>query len=427
MTQGGGLLQLIAQGKQDVFLTGNPQVTWFKMVYRRHTNFSIESQSIQFDNQADFGRKITCLLPRKGDLLGPLVLEIQLPALYDTLGNPLSYTNAVGHALIQEISLEIGEQEIDKQTGEWMEMWSNYTVTEDKRQGWNNMIGKTTGASQGNAPSSSVNLYGPLTLYVPLRFWFCKNPGLYLPLLALQYHPIRLNITLRPLQQMFVVDNPTSDPCDVSAVSASITSFNMYGDYVHLDVEERRRFVANAHEYLIEQVQYTNSISVDPRASTVQIPVEFNHPMREMYWVVQRDAAVNSHQWFNYTNLSIGESSVGSGNSYQNLINTALIKIEGFDRFDIRNADYFRLVQPYQFHTVIPIDDFLYSYSFCFRPEDVQPSGSMNASRLDTIVLQLEMNNTVSPARGHANVRVYCLNHNVLRIVSGFGGLLFRV
>jgi hypothetical protein len=427
MTQGGGLLQLIAQGKQDVFLTGNPQVTWFKMVYRRYTNFSIESQVIQFDNQADFGRKITCLLPRKGDLLGPLILEVQLPALFDTQGNPLSYTNSVGHALIQELSLEIGEQEIDKQTGEWLEMWSNYTVTEDKRQGWNNMIGKTTGTSQGNAPSSSVNLYGPLTLYIPLRFWFCKNPGLYLPLLALQYHPIRLNITLRPLQQMFVVDSPTTTPCDISAVAANITSFNMYGDYVHLDVEERRRFVANQHEYLIEQVQYTPSISIDPRASTVQIPLEFNHPLRELYWIVQRDAAVNSHQWFNYTNLSIGESSTGSGNSYQNLINTALLKLEGFDRFDIRNADYFRLVQPYQFHTVIPIDDFVYSYSFCFRPEDTQPSGSMNASPIQNIVLQLEMNPTVSPARGHANCRVYGLNHNVLRIVDGFGGLLFRV
>jgi hypothetical protein len=427
MTQGGGLLQLVAQGKQDVFLTGNPQTTWFKMVYRRYTNFSIESQIIPFDNQADFGRKISCLLPRKGDLLGPLLLEITLPALRKADGTPLSYTNATGHALIKEISLEIGEQEIDKQTGEWMEMWSNYTITEDKRQGWNNMIGKTTGASQGNAPSNNVGLYGPLTLYIPLRFWFCKNPGLYLPLLALQYHPVRLNITLRSLQEMFVVDTPTVVPCDTSAVAANITSCNMYGDYIHLDVEERRRFVSNAHEYLIEQIQYTNSISIDSTASFVQVPVEFNHPIREMYWVVQRDAAVNAHQWFNYTNLSIGEQSTGAGNSYQNLINTALIKIDGYDRFDIRNAEYFRLVQPYQCHTCIPIDDYIYSYSFCFRPEDVQPNGSMNASRIDNITLQLEMNNTVTPARGRSAVRVYALNHNVLRIVDGFGGLLFRV
>jgi hypothetical protein len=428
MTQGGGLLQLVATGRQDVFLTGNPQVTWFKMVYRRYTNFSIESQIIQFDNQPDFGRRISCLLPRKGDLLGPLWLEISLPAIFDSVtGEPLSYTNAIGHALIQEISLEIGEQQIDRQTGEWMEMWSNYIVTEDKRQGWNNMIGKTTGTSQGNAPSTSVNLFGPLNLYVPLRFWFCKNPGLYLPLLALQYHPIRVNITLRPLSQLFVRDNPLSPTaCDQTPTAASITSMNMYGDFIHLDVEERRRFVANDHDYLIEQVQYTNSIPIDANASTVQIPVEFNHPMREMFWVIQRDVAVNANQWFNYTNLSIGEFS-SAQNSFQNLINTALIRIEGFDRFDIRNADYFRLVQPYQYHTVIPIDDFVYSYSFCFRPEDVQPSGSMNASRLDTISLQLQLNNTVSPSRGSANCRVYALNHNILRISKGFGGLLFRI
>jgi len=428
MTQGGGLLQLVAQGKQDVFLTGNPQVTWFKMVYRRYTNFAIESQIIQFDNQADFGRRITCLLPRKGDLLGQVWLEIKLPAIADALtGVPLSYTNAIGHALIQEISFEIGAQEIDKQTGEWMEMWSNYTVPADKRDGWNTMIGKTSGASQGNSPSQLVNLYGPLSLYVPLRFWFCKNPGLYLPLLAIQYHPIRINITLRPLQQLFVLDTPTVSPCDVNVAPGSIISMEMYGDFVHLDVEERRRFVSNSHEYLIEQVQYTSSYSIDPTAATVQIPMEFNHPIRELYWVIQRDIAVNAHQWFNYTSLSIGETSNFNIIKYKNLINTALLRIEGFDRFDIRTADYFRLVQPYQYHTVIPINDYIYSYSFCFRPEDIQPNGSMNASRLDTMTLQLEMNNMVTPARGTAVARIYALNHNILRIVDGFGGLLFRI
>jgi len=424
MTQGGGLLQLIANGKQDVFLTGNPQVTWFKMVYRRYTNFSIESSSIPFDTQPDFGRRLTCLIPKKGDLLGPLWIEVTLPALQDSVtGAPLSYTNAIGHALLQELSFEIGEQEIDKQTGEWMEMWSNYTVTADKQGAWNQMIGKVPGASQGNASSEMVGLYGPLTLYIPLRFWFCKNPGLYLPLLALQYHPLRLNITIRPLNRSFVNDNPSVMPCDVSASSVSITSMQLYGDYIHLDIEERRRFVSNSHEYLIEQVQYTSSYPIESNAQTVQIPMEFNNPIRELFWVVQRDAALNANQYFNYTNYTVKETAP----SYQNLISTALLRVEGYDRFDIRSADYFRLVQPFQYHTVVPINDYLYSYSFCFRPEDVQPSGSMNASRLNTITLQLELNTAVSPARGTANVRIYALNHNILRIVDGFGGILFRV
>jgi hypothetical protein len=428
MTQGGGLLQLVAQGKQDIFLTGNPQVTWFKMVYRRYTNFSMEQQVIPFDSQPDFGRRTTVLLPRKGDLLGALWLEIALPAIKDSVtGLPLSYPNSVGHSLIQEVSIEIGEQEIDKQTGEWMELLSNLTITSEKLDGWNAMIGKTAGANQGNKPSSQVNQFGPLFLYIPLRFWFCKNPGLFLPLLAIQYHPIRINITLRSLDQMFVVDNPTATPCVQSANSASITNMTLYGDYVHLDTEERRRFVANAHEYLIEQVQYTPNISIDATATTVQIPMEFNHPLRELYWVVQRSAAVNAHQWFNYTNVAIGEPNIGAPHAYQNLINTALLRIEGYDRFDMRNADYFRLVQPFQYHTAIPKNDYIYSYSFALKPEDVQPSGSLNASRIDTITLQLQMNAAVVPARGSATVRIYGLNHNVLRIVDGFGGLLFRI
>jgi hypothetical protein len=430
MTQGGGLLQLVANGKQDVFLTGNPQVTWFKMVYRRYTNFSIESCSIPFDTQPDFGRRLTCLIPKKGDLLGPLWLEITLPALTDSVtGLPLSYTNSIGHALLQELTFEIGEQEIDRQTGEWMELWSNYVVGVDKLNAWSSMIGKTPGASQGNANSSMVGLFGPLTLHVPLRFWFCKTPGMYLPLLALQYHPVRLNITVRPINKVFVVDNPTAVPCDQTASSVSITSMQLYGDYVHLDIEERRRFVSNSHEYLIEQVQYTSSYPIDPSATTIQVPMEFNNPIRELYWVLQRNAALNANQYFNYTNYAIGESA----SSYQNLITTALLRIEGYDRFDIRPAEYFRLVQPFHYHSVVPINDYVYSYSFCFRPEEVQPSGSMNASRLNTMTLQLELNNFLTPAglntpqRGMANVRIYALNHNILRIVNGFGGILFRV
>jgi len=427
MTRGGGLLQLVAQGKQDIFLTGNPQVTWFKMVYRRYTHFAIESQIIQFDTQPDFGRRVTCVIPKKGDLLGPLWLEVKLPAIYDTSGNPLSYTNSIGHALLQEISIEIGEQEIDKQTGEWMEIWSNYTVTNDKTAGWQQMIGNVVGGSI-NKPASQLGLYGPQKLYIPLRFWFCKSPGLALPLLALQYHAIRINITIRSLNQMFVNDNPLTSPCDITAATNSITSMNLYGDYIHLDIEERRRFVANTHEYLIEQVQYTPSFSIDSTATKVQIPMEFNNPIRELYWFIQRDVATNARQWFNYTNKTIGETA-----ALQNQIASAMLRIEGYDRFDERDANYFRLVQPYQYHTVVPIDAYVYSYSFCLRPEDIQPTGSLNASRLNTMTLELTFPDgsnqypTVTPARGNANARIYALNHNILRIVDGFGGILFRV
>ena len=416
MTQGGGLLQLIAQGKQDIFLTGNPQVTWFKMVYRRYTDFAIESQPMYFDGTPDFGKKITCNVPRRGDLLSQVIMEVTLPALKLLDGTPVSYANSIGHALIQEITLEIVEQQIDRQTGEWMEIWSNYTTTKDKQTGFYNMIGKVDGYSP-------PTLFGPLKLYIPLQFWFCRNPGLALPLLALQYHPIRINLTLRPLNQLFFTQALTTPECTSLQVSpVSISDLMLWGDYVYLDVEERRRFVSSTHEYLIEQVQYTAPMAIAPGASSASLRLELNHPIREMFWYVKRDDMVRYNEFFNYS--SLGTFEVGTR---QDILADAVLQLDGFDRFQVRDAGYFRLVQPWQYHTVVPEENFVYSYSFALRPEDAQPSGSMNASRLDSIVLQINLNANLVNALGTLSTRVYAINHNVLRIADGFGGVLFTI
>jgi hypothetical protein len=425
----GGLLQLVAVGKQDVFLTGNPQMTWFKAVYRRYTNFAIESQRMPFDNQADFGRRISCLIPRKGDLLGPLFLRIELPALTlaDASGNAASYTNAIGHALIQEISVEIGEQEIDRHTGEWLEIWSNFTTPAEHKDALNNMIGKLDGYTE---PTPEL-LGGPLTLYIPLRFWFCKNPGLYLPLLALQYHPVRINITLRPLQEVFYT--PELKKCsNISVNPVNITKFEMWGDYIYLDTAERRKFVTTHHEYLIEQVQYTPTQAIQVADKLVKVEMEFNHPIRELFWFIQRDLSVSHNDWFNYSTLGIAEET----GIRRDTIASAVLRLDGYDRFEERDALYFRFIQPYQRHTVVPFDRFIYNYSFALSPEDIQPSGSLNASRIDNMSLYVKMkeeacSDSASDASGNplgkSHIRVYATNHNVLRIIDGFGGLLFRV
>ena len=412
----GGLLQLVALGKQDVFLTGNPQMTWFKMVYRRYTNFAIESQPMYFDGTPDFGKKITCNVPRRGDLLSQIVLEVTLPALTLLDGTPVSYANAIGHALIQEITLEIGEQQIDRQTGEWMEIWSNYTTTKDKQTGFYNMIGKVDGYSP-------PTLFGPIKLYIPLRFWFCRNPGLALPLIALQYHPIRINLTLRPLNQLFFSQALTTPECPTLQVKpANLTDLMLWGDYVYLDVEERRRFVSSTHEYLIEQVQYTAPIAIAPGSTSASLRLEFNHPVRELFWFIKRDAMARYNELFNYS--SLGTFEIGTRTD---ILLDAVLQLDGFDRFQVRDAGYFRLVQPWQYHTVIPEESFVYSYSFALRPEDVQPSGSMNASRMDSMVLQISLNPTLVNSIGTLTSRVYAVNHNVLRIADGFGGVLFTI
>ncbi len=417
----GGLLQLVAQGKQDVFLTGNPQMTWFKMVYRRYTNFAVESQPMYFDGTPDFGKKITCNVPRRGDLLSQVFLEVTLPALNllnadGSIGPAVSYVNSVGHALIQEITIEVGEQEIDRQNGEWMEIWSNYTTTKDKQTGFYNMIGKVDGYSP-------PTLYGPIKLYIPLHFWFCRNPGLALPLIALQYHPIRINLTLRPLNKLFFSQALTTPACSTLQVApAQITDLMLWGDYIYLDPEERRRFVSSTHEYLIEQVQYTAPIAIAPGSTSASLRLEFNHPVRELFWFIKRDDMNRYNEYFNYS--SLGTFEIGTRTD---ILSDAVLQLDGFDRFKVRDAGYFRLVQPWQYHTVVPEESFVYSYSFALRPEDVQPSGSMNASRMDSIVLQISLNQTLVNTIGTLTSRVYAINHNVFRIADGFGGVLFTI
>ena len=473
MTLGGGLLQLVAQGKQDVFLTGNPQITWFKMVYRRYTNFSVESQAIYFDGTPDFGKRLTCVVPRRGDLLGPLMLEITLPQIKYALtvdtgkqidfgdGNgPVNVTAAncnanyvtnLGHAMIEEVSIEIGEQEIDKQTGEWMYIWSKLSTSPGVQAGFNDMV---YNYAQGLAPPStqpvldnSVSIggstyqYGAVKLYIPLQFWFNKNPGLYLPLLALQYHPIRINLKLRPLAQLITILGPIPVkgvcPEPPAIVNNTIVDFRMYGDFVNLDTEERRRFVSNSHEYLIEQIQYTPKISIPAGTTTATVSLEFNHPLRELVWVIQRDVMMSTNEWFNYSPVSSCDDTGGNANI--NMLQQALLQLDGYDRFEVRDAGYFRLVQPYQYHTNVPTDTFIYCYSFAIRPEELQPSGSLNASRIDSMNLQValrpdppeNLTDTTDPRyvppRGNANIRVYATNHNILRVVNGFGGLVFKI
>ena len=455
MTLGGGLLQLVAQGKQDVFLSGNPQITWFKMVYRRYTNFAIESQAIYFDGNPDFGKRLTCTIPRRGDLLGPLLLEITLPQIQYTtpqliqgvLTTNANYVTSLGHALIEEISVEIGEQEIDRQTGEWLYVWSELSTSPGIRDGFNDMIYKYPGTVPppftteviNNAVSigGSTYNYGAVKLYIPLQFWFNKNPGLYLPLIALQYHPIRINLKLRSLAQLVTTYGaiPAGQTCPdpPPLIPNHITDLRMYGDYVHLDVEERKRFVSNSHEYLIEQIQYTSRISVPSGTLTAVVPLEFNQPLRELIWVVQRDIMQTTNEWFNFTPTSSREMG-----HYIDMLQQAILQLDGYDRFEVRDAGYFRLVQPYHYHTNVPTNTYIYCYSFALRPEELQPSGSLNASRIDSIQLQVALrpdppltlattDPSYVPPRGNSNIRVYGTNHNILRVVNGFGGLLFKI
>jgi len=539
-------MQLVAYGAQDVYLTGNPQITFWKVTYRRHTNFAMESIEQTFNGQADFGRRVTCTLARNGDLAYRTYLQVTLPEINTSLANFARWLDFPGEQLIAQVEVEIGGQRIDRQYGDWMHIWNQLTLSKEQQHGYYKMIGNTTaltyitdpsfanvdGPCDSNAPRQVCtprNALPETTLYVPFQFWYCRNPGLALPLIALQYHEVRINLDIRPIDECLWAVNQLNCPDGTSsnvkanaAYAQSLVAASLYVDYVFLDTDERRRMAQNPHEYLIEQLQFTGDESVG--SSSNKIKLNFNHPCKELIWVVQPDANVDycasldcnsvlyktlGAQPFNYTDAvdalpnaihafagpeAIGDNATdfitasglfhdagagdamispsadywntnmeisgdnlynnaggqyGFGNSSQinssvsdagsfvlsemalkmhcwgeNPVVTAKLQLNGQDRFSEREGTYFDLVQPFQHHTRSP-DTGINVYSFALRPEEHQPSGSCNFSRIDNATLQLVLSNACVEGTSTAKVRVYAVNYNVLRVMSGMGGLAY--
>ena len=377
---GGGLMQLVAYGAQDIYLSGNPQITFFKVVYRRHTNFSMESIEQTFNGTADFGRKVTCTVSRNGDLINRMYLQVELPE------STVDYNTWVGHQLVKSVEIEIGGQRIDKHYGDWLHIWNELTQTEGHWQGYAQMVGgssvETAGVSYGISDASAR------TLYIPLQFWFCRNPGLALPLIALQYHEVKINIEFSSMDEVCVSTGAT--------VNSGSFSAQLFVDYIYLDTDERRRFAQVSHEYLIEQLQFTGDETANNK-----IKLNFNHPVKELVWVEKASDA------------KIGE--------YVSTYDMAQISLNSHERFSKRKPMYFQLVQPYQHHERVPVDAMINVYSFALKPEEHQPSGTCNMSRIDNATLTLEGIDTAS-----SNVvKVFAVNYNVLRIMSGMGGLAY--
>ena len=427
---GGGLMQLVAYGAQDIYLTGNPQITFFKVVYRRHTNFAVESIEQTFNGSVDFNKRVTATISRNGDLVKSMWLEVDLPAvtLSGTAGEVWTY--GVGNALVKEVEVEIGGQLIDRHYGEWMNIWTELSVPEGKRAGYDNMVlnhAHTTADREQGGDADRNDCTAAKRVYVPLQFWFCRNPGLALPLIALQYHEVKVNLTTRALNELVVDIDGT--PGSSGTLSAATLGCKLYVDYVYLDTDERRRFAQVSHEYLIEQVQFTGDESVTG-SSSKNATLNFNHPVKELIWVcrttehgTQATDDATGNRWLNFNGAN--------GSTVTEAFATGKLQLNGHDRFSERNADYFRKVQNYQHHTRVPraLDDtsdssdgrfqMIYTYSFALSPEEHQPSGTCNFSRIDNAVLQLGTVTTTGV------LKVFAVNYNVLRIMSGMGGLAY--
>lgn len=488
----GGLLQLVSYGAQDLYLTGNPQITFFKGVYRRHTHFAMESIENVFNGNADFGKKVTCTIARNGDLIQRIFVNVQLPDVMVPIGKSFRWLDYIGLLLLKTVEIEIGGSRIDKHYSEWLHVWSQLTQKSYKTQAFNTMVGQTPEligvtvgaaaitavAASGGTPAIAAYAGGTVVpgkeLWIPLEFWFCRNPGLSLPLIALQYHEVKINIEFRDKASCFWASDYTS----AGIVMPSLNGASLFVDYFFLDSDERRRFAQSAHEYLIDQLQFTGDESIAPGASSQKIKMNFNHPVKELIWVTQRDDVVDPSkdlvttnkglQWFNWTDgwdlrHQVLDSFVGTGAldpnfipanagssttfvnnllttvvaQTQMLLNTnitgynlagdnptvtAKLQLNGHDRFSQRSGVYFNVLQPWQYHeNSVPVG--INVFSFAIKPEDYQPSGTCNMSRIDTAQLQLTLSNAFKANSG--KVKIFATNYNVLRIMSGMGGLAY--
>ena len=479
---GGGLLQLVAYGAQDAYITGNPHITFWKVMYKRHTNFAMEAMRVNFTGTAQYGQRVVSIVNRNADLIYRTYLEVTLP---DTTATATGNTRDVnwtpggmrrlGYLLLEKIEVEIGGQVIDRHYGEWWYLWECLTASVNQVSKADQMLG----GNIGGQTTTLVKCNGrPQVLYIPFGFWFNRNPGLALPLIALQYHDVHFNVWFRKATDLVTTYNtwlpgapPNTGGTNWTSVAAAAAALPppkdaaIYIDYIYLDTDERRRFAQDSHEYLIEQLQYSLPQTITSQMGRLDLTL--NHPIKELVWVFQDarrlDCSLPSGLPGDfYTGNPILATSQGTSTTslggytqpfaYDDIVDRCRIQLNGQDRFDERYGDYFWKVQPFQHHTggampllnayitpdnntatrdslsqgaVNPIN----VYSFALQPEEHQPSGSCNFSRIDTATLVFDAINSAGakfPTKNTPFVfRMYAINYNVFRVMSGMGGLAY--
>lgn len=391
------ILLLASPGKQDKEIVGNPQISYFKYVFYHHTNFAINTHDLLFNDYVTWGNKIHLTIPRKGDLLNKMFLQIKIPQLsFPDKNRDAKWVSNLGHVMIDKIYFEIGGQCIDIQTGEWLYIQSQLTSPVGKTNGLEYMIGYDVDPTEAKI------------MYVPLDFWFNKSPNASLPLCALAMHEIKIKIHLKDFGEVAVdYDEPVG------------LEMSILADYYILDVAERMFFIKNKHEYLIDQVQLNMAVTTTQLATVLDLEY-FNNPVKELVWVVQRSDSVRDDEknWFDF--------------SYQktkNPIKSAIIRINGQELFHHLPGEFFNLVQPYKHHSNIPDNSGICVYSFALAPESKQPSGFVNFNRIDNVTLNLEFypDYYANPFTDfvHATIKVYALSLNIFKVHDGIGEIVW--
>ena len=395
---------LFAGRKEGLRYSRAPGETRGNNRYRRHTNFATESIDQTFNGTVNWGNKVSAIVSRNGDLIKEAFLEVTMPMLGSTVtGGPTSFFP--GEAFINTVQLEIGGQQIDIHYSDWLHMYGELFRTGEESVAYRNLVDFVD-----HEPTGATKRF-----YVPLIFFFNRNPGLALPLIALQYHEVRLNFTFEG----------TTIMAKAGVDTTGTPSATLWIDYVYLDTDERRRFAMVSHEYLIDQVQFTGSETVAPSSTgkvTYNIRLNYNHPVKYLAWNFNGGAGT-SLGWYAGNAANVGVAAETLAPLY-----SAKLQLNGHDRFNTRYGSYFNRVQPFQANGSAP-NAGVYLYSFALRPQEHQPSGTCNFSRIDNATLQVTLrvansanaavikteDATLSEALNLKALNVYAVNYNVLK------------
>lgn len=401
---GAALLELVARGEEDIALIGNPNMTYFKNIYKRHTNFSMETIEMNFNEPADFGKQTSAFIEKKGDLLSRIFIELDLPALTTNI----SWINGIGHHIIDYIELRFGGVLVDKIYGELLDIWSEMNVPYGMQATYYKMVGKFSSYNKSTQT-------GALKLFIPLPHWFCNDISRSLPLIAMQYTDIRLTVKFRPYSEMYNKRGLTAGETSSIPSSKNFTACKLLCDYIFLDEYERRKFATMKDSTtLIEQFQISENHGVSASQTNIKIPLNFNFPTKELIWFYRSDTNLSS---FNDRGNYAGDSSTSS---VLKPFTEVELKFNGTDRFQKRAGDFFRLVQPYKHHTT-GHEDYIYTYSFALKPEEMQPSGTCNFSKIDSAMLVMPLATGIEAGI----VTVYAYSYNILKIMNGMAGLMY--
>jgi hypothetical protein len=405
----GALLELSAKGDPDVILVGNPQMTYFKSVHKRHTNFARFEHKQIFTGDYGFGKRVVANIDKKGDLLYRMLLNVKLPAIVPiSPDSPATWINSIGNFLVKKVTLKIGGEPIVEMTGDYMDIYHQFVLESDQYANYSAMVGRVPLLNTNSQP-------GPLNLFIPLPFWFTKELSQVLPIISIGYMDITVEVDFRDLVDcIYTGDNKTNLANYVANLSSlEFTDCQIISEYIYLDPAERIAFAKKPEfDYLIEQVQ-TVDYSISDTQLTGNFDIYFNLPVKQLMWFYRSEDNENINRWDLYI--------VGDSVNPIAPILTSNLLLNGLDRFEKRDGDYFRLVQPLYHNRSCSVNSYVYEYCFGEKVDELQPSGSCDFSLIDDIRLLMEFASGVTVGR----IVIIGVNYNYIKIKSGMAGLAF--